>query len=64
MNPKRGSQYAAAVSSGIVDDMLNPVGEAGTVEVHDLIEDTIIPTDWQERFIVKLAVQGQRGCFE
>ena len=45
MNPKRASQYAVAVSSGIVDDMLNPVGKAGTVEVHDLIEDTIIPTD-------------------
>ena len=35
--------------------MLKPVGEAGAVEVHDLIEDIIsegcIPTDWQESFV-------------
>ena len=36
--------------SGIVAEMLKPVGEAGAVEVRDLIEDIIsegcIPTDW------------------
>ena len=35
--------------SGIVAEMPKPVGEAGAVEVHDLIEDIIsegcIPTD-------------------
>ena len=44
--------------SGIVAEMLKPVGEAGAVEVRDLIEDIIsegcIPTDWQESFIVNL----------
>ena len=44
--------------SGIVAEMLKPVGEAGVVEVRDLIEDIIsegcIPTDWQESFIVNL----------
>ena len=46
--------------SGIVAEMLKPVGEAGAVEVHvrDLIEDIIsegcIPTDCQESFIVNL----------
>ena len=48
----------AAGPSGIVAEMLKPVGEAGAVEVHDLIEDIIsegcIPTDWQESFIVNL----------
>ena len=48
----------AAGPSGIVADMLKPVGEAGAVEVRDLIEDIIsegcIPTDWQESFIVNL----------
>ena len=48
----------AAGPSGIVAEMLKPVGEAGTVEVRDLIEDIIsegcIPTDWQESFIVNL----------
>ena len=50
----------AAGQSGIVAEMLKPVGEAGTVEVRDLIEDIIsisggcIPTDWQESFIVNL----------
>ena len=48
----------AAGPSGIVAEMLKPVGEAGTVEVCDLIEDIIsegcIPTDWQESFIVNL----------
>ena len=48
----------AAGQSGIVVEMLKPVGEAGAVEVRDLIEDIIsegcIPTDWQESFIVNL----------
>ena len=48
----------AAGPSGIFAEMLKPVGEAGAVEVHDLIEDIIsegcIPTDWQESFIVNL----------
>ena len=48
----------AAGPSGIVTEMLKPVGEAGAVEVRDLIEDIIsegcIPTDWQESFIVNL----------
>ena len=48
----------AARPSGIVAEMLKPVGEAGEVEVRDLIEDIIsegcIPTDWQESFIVNL----------
>ena len=48
----------AAGPSGIVAVMLKPVGEAGAVEVRDLIEDIIsegcIPTDWQNGFIVNL----------
>ena len=48
----------AARPSGIFTEMLKPVGEAGAVEVRDLIEDIIsegcIPTDWQESFIVNL----------
>ena len=48
----------AAGPSGIVAEMLKPVGEAGAVEVRDLIEDIIsegcILTDWQESFIVNL----------
>ena len=48
----------AAGPSGIVAEMLKPFGEAGTLEVRDLIEDIIsegcIPTDWQESFIVNL----------
>ena len=48
----------AAGPSGIVAEMLKSVGEAGAVEVRDLIEDIIsegcIPTDWQESFIVNL----------
>ena len=48
----------AARPSGIVAEMLKPVGEAGAVEVCDLIEDIIsegcIPTDWQESYIVNL----------
>ena len=48
----------AAGPSGIVAEMLKPVGEAGAVEVRDLIEDIIsegcIPTDWQESLIVNL----------
>ena len=48
----------AAGPSGIVAEMLKPTGEAGAVEVRDLIEDIIsegcIPTDWQESFIVNL----------
>ena len=38
--------------------MLKPVGEAGAIEVHALIEDIIsegsIPIEWQESFIVNL----------
>ena len=45
----------AAGPSDIVAEMLKPVGEAGAVEVRDLIEDIIsegcIPTDWQESFM-------------
>ena len=48
----------AARPAGIVAEMLRPVGEAGTVELHDLIEDIIsdgcIPTDWQRSFTVNL----------
>ena len=48
----------AAGPSGIVAEMLKPVGEAGAVEMCDLIEDIIsegcIPTHWQESFIVNL----------
>ena len=48
----------AAGPSGIVAEMLKPVGEAGAIEVRDLIEDIIsegcIPTGWQESYIVNL----------
>ena len=48
----------AAGPSGIVAEMLKPVGEAGAEEVRDLVENKIsegcIPTDWQESFIVNL----------
>ena len=48
----------AARPSIIVAEMLKPVGEAGAVEVHDLIEDITlegyIPTNWQKSFIVNL----------
>ena len=48
----------AAGPSGIVAEVLKPVGESGAEEVRDLIEDIIsegcIPTDWQESFIVNL----------
>ena len=48
----------AAGPSGIVAEILKPVGEAGAIEVHDLIEDIIsegcIPTGWQESYIVNL----------
>ena len=48
----------AAGPSIIFAEMLKPVGEAGAVEVRDLIEDIIlegcIPTNWQESFIVNL----------
>ena len=48
----------AAVPSGIVAELLKPVGEAGAVEVRDLIEEIIsegcIPTDYQESYIVNL----------
>ena len=48
----------AAGPSGIVAEMLKPVGEAGAEEVPDLVENIIsegcIPTDWQESFIVNL----------
>ena len=55
----------AAGPSGIVAEILKPVGEAGAVEVRDLIEDIIsegcIPTDWQESFIVNL-YKGKRDA--
>ena len=48
----------AAGPSGIVAEMLKPVGESGAIEVRHLIEDIIserrIPTDWQESYIVNL----------
>ena len=48
----------AAGPSGIVAEMLKPVGEAGAEEVRDLVKKIIsegcIPTDWQESFIVNL----------
>ena len=48
----------AAGQSGIIAEMLKPVGEAGADEVCDLVENIIsegcIPTDWQESFIVNL----------
>ena len=48
----------AAGPSDIVAEMLKPVGEAGAVEVCDLIEDIIsegyIPIDWQVSNIVSL----------
>ncbi|MCU7898061.1 MAG: hypothetical protein KZQ61_05230, partial [Candidatus Thiodiazotropha sp. (ex Lucinoma aequizonata)] len=48
----------AAGPSGIIAEMLKPAGEAGAVEVRDLVEVIIsegrIPTDWQESYIVSL----------
>ena len=48
----------AAGPSGIVAEMLKPLGETGVAEVRDLIEDIIsegyIPVDWQESYIVNL----------
>ena len=48
----------AAGPSGIVAEMLKPVGEAVAEEVRDLVENIIsegcIPTDWQESFIVNM----------
>ena len=48
----------AAGPSGIVAEMLKPVGESGAIKVHYLIEYIIsegrIPTDWQESYIVNL----------
>ena len=44
----------AAGPSGIVAEMLKPLGEDGVAEVRDLIEDIIsegcIPIDWQESY--------------
>ena len=61
MNTKAVSKMAsgkAAGPSGIVVEMLKPVGGVGAVEVCDIIEDIIsegcIPTDSQESFIVNL----------
>ena len=34
--------------------MLKPVGEAGEIEVEDIISEGCIPTDWQESFNVNL----------
>ena len=46
---RKGYQQDAAGQSGIVAEMLKPVGESGAVEVRHLIEDIIsegrIPTD-------------------
>ena len=42
----------AAGPSGIVAEMMKPVGEAGAVE--DINSEGCIPTDWQESFIVNL----------
>ena len=56
----------AAGPSGIVAEMLKPVGEAGAMEVRDLIED-IISEGCIQLTAGKLhcqSVQGQRGCFE
>ena len=48
----------AAGPSGIVAEMLKPVGESGAIEVRHLTDDIIsegrIPTDWQESYIVNL----------
>ena len=48
----------AAGPSGIVSEMLMPVGESGAIEVRHLIEDIIsegrIPADCQESYIVNL----------
>ena len=48
----------AAGPSGIVAEMLKPLGEVGVAEVRDRIEDIIsegcIPIDWQESYIVHL----------
>ena len=48
----------AAGLSGIVVEMLKPVGEAEAVKVCHLIEDIIsegsIPTDWHKSYIVNL----------
>ena len=43
----------AAGQSGIFAEMLKPVGEAGAVEVRDLIEG-FIPTNWQESSIFNM----------
>ena len=55
----------AAGPSGIVAEMLKPVGESGVIEVRHLIEDIIsegrIPTDWQESYIVNL-YKGKRDA--
>ena len=50
----------AAGPSGIVAEMLKPVGEAGALEVRDLIEDIII----QAGKLHCQSEQGQRGCSE
>ena len=57
---KAGGSRAAynTATSGIVAEMLKPVGEAGAEEVCDLVENIIsegyIPTDWHESFIINL----------
>ena len=55
----------AAGPSGIVPEMLKPVGYSGAIEVRHLIEDIIsegrIPTDWQESNIVNLYKGNYRG---
>ena len=53
----------AAGPSGIVAETLKPVGEAGAVEVCDLIWDIIsemcIPTDWQQESCIVNLYKGK-----
>ena len=47
--------------SGLVDEMLKPVGSDGAVEVRDLIEDIsegYIPTDWKASLSICTRVKG------
>ena len=64
MITKAISKMAFGKPSGIVAEMLKPVGESEAVEVRhhneDIISEGRIPTDWQESYIV----QGQRGRSE
>ena len=49
----------AAGPSGIVAEMLKPVGEAGAI-IEDIISEACIPTGW----LYCQSVQGERGCSE